>query len=144
MLTTKGIGGLHKRFWLTLFWNVIEIVIHHKLNISWFSDGNCVKFVHSYFVCFMHWYHALKNIWHSTFLKNTKIMWHSFIHRFVLHSSTIYSCVKCVLNAWYSCVKMYEPMNEQTSHALIICRMLNLWWTFMLCMTSFHTNLIST
>jgi len=36
---------------------------------------------------------------------------------------------------------MYKPMNEQTLHFLLICDMLNLWWTFMLCMTSFHTNL---
>ncbi len=66
-------------------------------------------------------YEWLNVTWISYFLKN--------------------SCVKCVFNAWYSCVKMYKPMNEQTLHVLLICDMLNLWWTFMLCMTSFHTNL---
>ncbi len=40
----------------------------------------------------------------------------------------IYLCVKCVFNAWYSCVIcMNLWMNEFAWFSLLICHMLNLW-----------------
>jgi len=44
---------------------------------------------------------------------------HSFIGLYFIHQH-IYPCVNHVFNTWYSCVKMYEPLNERTSHDFII------------------------
>jgi len=99
-------------------------------------------FIHR-FVQFTHKYHALKT--HLTQIY--KKMWnlsdiHSFINVLTNEVQTyewmnvtrishllINSCVKCVFNAWYQCVKhmIYEWTNF-TWFPLLNCEMLSLWF----------------
>ncbi len=81
--------------------------LHHKLSISWLSHENRVKFVH-----FMHW----KHIWHMDLSKDVKFMWHLFIHKFILHMSTHLSMCQICFQCMIFVCKMYELMNERTSH----------------------------
>ncbi len=68
---------------------VMEIVLNSFIHNSYVS---CIDIVH--------W----KHIWYINLCNNVKFVWHSFIHKFVLHL-LIYSCVKHVFNTWYLCVK---------------------------------------
>jgi len=60
----------------------------------------------------MHW----KLIWKTDLLKDMKSMLHSFIYRFALcpstHLSMCQTCFQCIIFVQ----KIYELMNEQTSH----------------------------
>jgi hypothetical protein len=68
-------------------------------------------------------------------------MWLSILHKFVFHSSThLFMCQMCFQCMIFMCKNVWT-YEWTTSHALLIYHMLNLWWTFVLCMTSFHTNL---
>jgi hypothetical protein len=77
---------------------VMEIVQNSFNRNSYISHTNIV-----------HW----KHIWNTNLLEDVKFVGHLFIHRFVLHCRHIYLCVKCVFNAWHSCIKcMNLWMNE--------------------------------
>jgi hypothetical protein len=57
-----------------------------------------------------------KHIWNTDSLEDSKIMWHFFIHRFVLHLSThLFMCQTCFQCMIFMC-KMYESMNEWILH----------------------------
>jgi hypothetical protein len=117
---------------------------HHKLNISWFNNGNCAKFVHHNLylshINIVNW----KHIWNKDFLEDAKSMWHSFIHRFVFPSSNL-SCVKRIFNAWCSCIKCTNVwMNKLhmifiiiLSHAKFVMK------ASKVCLTSYTMPLIS-
>jgi hypothetical protein len=54
-----------------------------------------------------------KQIWKIDLLEDAKFVWHSFIHKFILHSSTHLSmCQTCFQHIIFM-HKMYKPMNEQ-------------------------------
>jgi hypothetical protein len=60
----------------------------------------------------VHW----KHIWNTNLLEDVKFVWHLFVHRFVLHLLThLFVCQMCFQRMIFV-HKMYEPMNEWTSH----------------------------
>jgi hypothetical protein len=70
------------------------------------------SFIHNWYISCTIW----KHIWNKSFFKDTKFVWHSFIHRFILHSSThLFVCQMC-FQLMVFVHKMYEFMNEQISH----------------------------
>ncbi len=94
---------------------------HHKLSILRFNNGNCEKFAPSWFVHFTRWYWALKiHLTHRfvgrwgnlrdifSFIVSYFICWH------------IYSCVKRLFNAWYSCVKCMNLWMKEVCTIFII------------------------
>jgi hypothetical protein len=93
---------------------VMEIVQNSLNHNSYISHTNIV-----------HW----KHIWDMSLLEDVKFMWHSFIHRFILHSSIHLSmCQTCFQHMTFAC-KMYKTY-EWTNFArfsLVFCHMLNLW-----------------
>jgi hypothetical protein len=80
---------------------IMEIMQNLFIHNSYVS---CIDIVH----CNTFETHIYKKMWNSCHI-------HSFISPYFI-SQDIYLCVKHVLNAWYLCVKMYEPMNDQTLH----------------------------
>jgi hypothetical protein len=57
-----------------------------------------------------------KRIWDMDLLKDTKSVWHLFIHRFIFRPSTHLSVCQISFQYMVFVCKMYEPMNERTSH----------------------------
>jgi hypothetical protein len=57
-----------------------------------------------------------KRIWNIDWLEDVKFVWHLFIHKFLLHLTTHLFVYQWCSQHMISVHKMYEPMNEWTSH----------------------------
>ncbi len=82
------------------------IVLHYKFNMRQINNENCAKFVHSYVHTFYTQISCIENTfdtWINVFMDEVQAYeWTNVIR--ILHLS-INSCVKCVFNAWYQCLK---------------------------------------
>jgi hypothetical protein len=116
--------------YITLNMITFEVMYHHKFNMQWINNENCLKFIHSQVCTFYTRTLCVENVFNTRInVSMDEVQIHEWTNVTQILHLHINLCVKCVLNAWYQCVKHtnYKWMNFAW-FPLLSCEMLSLWW----------------